>query len=166
MTTDGRLELSDQFDRIVSVEMLEHIRNYQQMFKKIAGCCRQTARCLSTVGHRDMAYPFDDSTPNLDGPLLYRGQMPAKHLFAQFPEHLTIENFGCVRGPYARTCRAWLNNMDQHKKDIMPLFVRHMEVKHGNSGFTGGSFLWLVILFAFNKGAEWQVYHYQFCRTN
>lgn len=172
MTSDvGKLELNDKFDRIVSVEMLEHIRNYQQMFTKMAGWLAPNGLVFIHIfGHKTRAYPFDDSDTNswMARHFFTGGQMPAKHLFAQFPNHLSVEHTWTVPGThYARTCTAWLNNMDQNRAKIMPLF-RDTYGKEAKKFWIYWRLFFMACeeLFAFNGGDEWQVYHYQMRHTD
>ena len=167
----GQLVLNTQYDRIVSVEMLEHIRNYQQMFTKMASWLKRDGVVFIHIfGHRTKAYTFDDAQTNswMARHFFTGGQMPAKHLFAQFPNELSIEHTWVISGThYAQTCHAWLNKMDDNKSKIMPLF-------HETYGKEAKKFwlYWRLFfmaceeLFAFNSGEEWQVYHYQLRHTD
>jgi len=159
------LELSGSFDRIVSIEMLEHIRNYQAMFSKIRRWLKEDGKLFVHIfGHHKWAYVFDDDETSswMARHFFSGGQMPSQDLFSHFNHDLSVEKDWVVSGiHYAKTCREWLNNMDAHKSDIMAIF-------HDVYGEKASIFwiYWRLFfmaceeLFAFNEGNEWQVYHY------
>lgn len=159
------LMFETSFDRIVSVEMLEHVRNYQVLFKRIASWLKPDGLFFIHVfGHKTLSYVFDDEVQSswMARHFFSGGQMPAKDLFSFFQEDLTIQSTWVVNGQhYQKTCRAWLENMDANRSDIMALF----EATYGGEArrfwvYWRLFFMACEELFGFDEGEEWQVYHY------
>ena len=93
------------------------------------------------------------------------GMMPSHNLFLYFQDNLTIRNHWVVNGThYGKTSEAWLENMDKHKKEILPILVK----TYGKENLTKWWSYWRIFflacaeLFAYNGGKEWLVSHYLF----
>lgn len=163
------LELPDgQFDRVVSVEMFEHLKNYQRLFANIA-------RWLKPVGllfvhiftHRENPYHFipRDRTDWMARYFFTGGQMPSHDLLLQFQDDLKrVEDWKVGGTHYQRTAEHWLAGMDRHKAEIMPLFA----LTYGKDQATKWWVYWRVFylscaeLWGYRNGQEWIVSHYLF----
>ncbi len=155
------------FDRIVSVEMFEHMRNYKKLFEKVSGFLKSTGKLFIHIfTHKEFAYKFEviDESDWMSKYFFTGGIMPSNHLLLYFNDHLTIQKHWLVNGMhYSKTSEAWLQNMDKHKKEIMPLF----EKTYGDQA-TKWWVYWRIFymacaeLWGFNKGNEWMVSHYLF----
>lgn len=156
------------FDRIVSVEMFEHMRNYPELFRRIASWLNPAATLFVHIfTHRQFAYPFETGQSN-DWMAQYffsGGQMPSDNLLLEFQDHLKNTAFWRINGRhYAQTCEDWLRNMDANENAIRPLF----RTCYGNAQETRWIVRWRVFflscaeLFAYRKGNEWGVCHYLF----
>lgn len=166
------LVLADTYDRIVSIEMLEHVRNYTQMFEKMAGFLKPDGRCFVHVfGHRLYPYVFDKAhTSSVTSQHFFTGgQMPSRDLFSHFDRDLVIETQWDVNGMhYAKTCRDWNTRNTANQKKITAIF----EKKYGSGQGPIHFFHWRLFyilceeLFGFNGGTEWQVFHYRFKRRD
>ncbi len=161
------LQLSQRYDRIVSVEMMEHIRNYNNMFEKLSDWLNPSGEVFIHVfAHKDKPYIFDDKETKswMANHIFSGGQMPSKALFSHFNKALHLKKIWVVSGMhYAQTCMKWLDNMDRSKALIMPIF----EATYRREAATFWIYWRLFFmaceeLFAYNKGEEWQVYHYRF----
>ncbi|NCC72218.1 MAG: class I SAM-dependent methyltransferase [Sphingobacteriia bacterium] len=158
-----------KFDRIVSVEMLEHVRNYAALFEKIEQWLAQNGQFFVHIfQHRHYAYKFEVKS-NRDWMAKYfftGGMMPSKQLFSNFTEKLKITRQWTINGHhYSKTLEAWLENMDNHKPEIMEIFRKIYEKQAAQF------WIWWRIFFMacsetfrFNSGNEWQVGHYLFER--
>jgi cyclopropane-fatty-acyl-phospholipid synthase len=159
-----------KFDRVVSVEMFEHMRNYQKLMKLVADALKPDGKLFVHIfTHRELAYKFEviDETDWMSKYFFTGGIMPSDDLLLYFNEHLSIEQHWNVSGMhYSQTSEAWLRNMDKHKKKIMPLF----EDTYGKEDAVKWWVYWRIFymacaeLWAYNKGEEWIVSHYLFSK--
>ena len=160
-TADARtLELpAASFDRVVSIEMLEHVRNYERMFAHIASWLRPHGQCFVHVfAHRRHAYPFEDRGASdwMAREFFTGGMMPSTRLFHAFDRNLQIADTWHVSGVhYARTAEAWHANLCAHRAELEALLGRM--AWHKWRVF----FLACAELFGFACGREWLVAHYR-----
>ena len=115
-----------QFDRVVSVEMFEHMRNYQLLLERIASWMKEDARLFVHIfSHRLFAYPFEsrDASDWMAQHFFTGGIMPSHNLLLHFQEHLKIEDHWWHSGKnYQATARCWLERMYTHRKEILAIF--------------------------------------------
>ncbi len=165
------LSLTQQFDRVVSVEMFEHLRNYQELFKRIASWLKADGKLFVHIfTHKTLAYKFEvkDESDWMSKYFFTGGIMPSNDLFSYFNEHINIKEQWNVSGMhYHYTSEAWLKNMDAHKAQIMPLF----EQTYGKEQAVKWWVYWRIFymacaeLWGYNKGEEWMVQHYLFTKN-
>ncbi|MDB5272039.1 MAG: class SAM-dependent methyltransferase [Chitinophagaceae bacterium] len=161
-TTDRR------FDRIVSVEMFEHMRNHAQLFEKISGFLKDEGKMFIHIfTHKELTYLFEvkDDTDWMSKYFFTGGMMPSDHYLLYFQEHFTIQNHWRVNGThYSKTSEAWLSKMDSNKDIIMPLF----EKTYGKDQAVKWWVYWRIFfmscaeLWGYDEGKEWFVSHYLF----
>lgn len=161
-------QIDQQFDRVVSVEMFEHMRNYKLLLQKVAGFLKEDGKLFVHIfTHETLAYKFEvkDETDWMSKYFFTGGIMPSNHLLTYFNDDLTIENLWVVNGMhYSKTSEAWLRNMDQHKKEIMAIF----EKTYGKDQAVKWWVYWRLFyiacaeLFGYRNGNEWMVCHYLF----
>ncbi len=158
----------EKFDRVVSIEMFEHMRNYDELLKRIDGWLNQNGKLFVHIfSHKKIAYPFEDKG---DGDWMAReffsgGQMPSHRLLMSFPGRMKAEASWRVDGThYAKTSRAWLEKMDKNKKAVVKVFSNTYGEKTANIWFQRWRifFMSCEVLFGFNEGSEWGVSHYLF----
>jgi cyclopropane-fatty-acyl-phospholipid synthase len=161
----------ESFDRIVSIEMFEHMRNYQVLFERLSSWLKENGKFfLHIFTHREFTYPFEtEGEDNWMGRYFFSGgMMPAHSLPNQFQRALKIENSWKVSGThYAKTCEAWLANHDKNEEHILEIFKNTYGMKSAQ-WFNRWRifFLSCAELFAFNRGEEWFVSHYLFSKRN
>ena len=161
-------DIADKFDRVVSVEMFEHMRNYQLLLKKIAGWLHPDGKLFVHIfTHKELAYPFEvkDESDWMSKYFFTGGIMPSNHLLFNFQDDMVINRHWIVNGiHYAKTSEAWLKNMDRNKAAIIPLF----EQTYGKDQATKWWVYWRLFylacaeLWGYNDGEEWMVCHYLF----
>lgn len=162
--------IEKKFDRVVSVEMFEHMRNYQKLMHKIADCLKINGKLFVHIfTHKNFAYKFEvlDETDWMSKYFFTGGIMPSDDLLLYFNEHLSIEKHWHVSGlHYSKTSESWLQNMDKNKSQIMPLF----ESTYGKDQAVKWWIYWRLFfmacaeLWGYNNGEEWIVSHYLFTK--
>ena len=158
------------FDRVVSVEMFEHMRNYQKLMHKVSTCLKADGKLFVHIfTHKDFAYKFEviDETDWMSKYFFTGGIMPSDDLLLYFNEHMSIQQHWHLSGMhYSKTSEAWLQNMDKHKNEIMPLF----EETYGKEQAVKWWVYWRIFymacaeLWGYNGGEEWIVSHYLFSK--
>ena len=165
------LQLERDYDRIISIEMFEHVRNYQSLFNAIAGWLRPTGKLFVHVfAHRFLMYPFiaegDDNW--MAKHFFSGGQMPAVDTFYHFQEHLKIERRWLNSGQhYEKTANHWLENLDANHDQAMPVLER----VYGDDATLWMQrwrifFMSCAELFGYDNGNQWLVAHYLFSLNN
>jgi len=164
--------IAETFDRVVSVEMFEHMRNYQLLMKKVASFLKPDGKLFVHIfTHKEYAYLFEvkDANDWMSKYFFTGGIMPSDDLLFYFNDDMLVENHWHVNGThYAKTSEAWLKNMDNHKKEIMPIF----EETYGKDQAVKWWVYWRLFYMAcaelwnYNNGNEWLVSHYLFHKTN
>jgi cyclopropane-fatty-acyl-phospholipid synthase len=157
-----------QFDRVVSIEMFEHMKNYQRLLAAIARWMKPDGLLFAHVfTHRQFAYAFvaRDRTDWMARHFFTGGQMPSHDLLSFFQDDLRLVADWKVSGlHYRRTAEHWLQNMDRHRAEILPLFVD----VYGPDQALKWWVYWRVFfmscaeLWGYADGEEWLVSHYLF----
>jgi cyclopropane-fatty-acyl-phospholipid synthase len=162
------LTLQRQFDRIVSVEMFEHVRNYEQLFARLAQWLRPDGKIFVHIFvHGSMPYTFEtEGDDNWMGKYFFTGGiMPSDDLFYHFQGALTIKRHWRVNGRhYERTALDWLRRQDENKDAIMGIFRRAYGAAEAGRWFHRWRIFFLACagLWGYNEGREWWVSHYLF----
>ena len=161
-------ETAKLFDRVVSIEMFEHMRNYEKLLGRVNVWLKNKGKLFVHIfSHQKIAYPFED---NDDADWMAReffsgGQMPSHRLLMSFPGQMKIEKDWRVSGThYEKTSLAWLQKMDKNKAEVLELFKKTYGESDANSWFQRWRifFMSCEVLFGFNHGSEWGVSHYLF----
>lgn len=162
------LELTEKFDRIVSVEMFEHMRNYGGLFEKISSWMNPAAKMFVHIFcHKQFFYPYEtEGATNWMGRYFFSGgYMPSIDLFYKFDQHLKVAQRWLVEGThYEKTSRDWLENIDKEKAKVLPILAKAYGEKDANMWFERWRvfFLSCAELFGYKEGKEWMVAHYLF----
>ncbi|TGK32591.1 class I SAM-dependent methyltransferase [Leptospira gomenensis] len=160
--------IDKKFDRLVSVEMLEHMKNYEKLFERFSSFLKPKGLFFVHIfSHRSFPYAFEvvDDTDWMSKYFFTGGQMPSHDLFLYFQKDFLILNQWVVEGThYARTSEAWLQNMYRNRADVLKVF----EEVYGSEASLKWFVYWKVFFMAcaelwkFKRGEEWIVSHYLF----
>ncbi|WP_372365288.1 cyclopropane-fatty-acyl-phospholipid synthase family protein [Candidatus Uabimicrobium sp. HlEnr_7] len=163
-------ETEQKFERVVSVEMFEHIRNYEQLLGKINNWLADDGKLFVHIfAHHKYTYLFEvnDETDWMAKYFFTGGVMPSNHLFFYFNNDLVVKNHWQVDGRhYSKTLEAWLEKMTKQKPIIYPI----LQDTYGKENARKWWVYWRTFfmacseLFAYNNGHEWMVNHYLFTK--
>ncbi len=163
----NELELDQRFDRVVSVEMFEHVRNYRVLLERIAGWLEDDGYLFVHIFcHQFLAYPFEtEGQGNWMGRYFFTGGlMPAADTLLHFQHDVLLESRRLYSGRhYARTARAWLDNLDARRGQVEAILAG----QHGDQARVWTQrwrmfFMACEELFAYDHGNAWMVAHYRF----
>lgn len=164
----NQLEIDGRFDRIVSVEMFEHVRNYPALFAKLDRWLADEGRLFVHIfAHHRYAYTFEarDGSDWMARHFFSGGMMPSETLFAGVQDLFAIEAQWRISGThYERTANAWLANMDRHAPEI----ERVLAATYGVDAAPRWRARWRAFfmacaeMFGYRNGTEWVVGHYRF----
>jgi len=155
-----------QFDRVVSVEMFEHLKNYERLLASIARWLKPGGLLFTHIfTHSRLSYHFvaRDASDWMSRHFFTGGQMPAHDLLPQFQADLRlVADWKINGGHYRRTAAHWLQNMDAHRAEILPLFAATYGREHATKWWAYWRVFYLSCaeLWGCRAGEEWLISHY------
>ena len=166
----NRFFIEPRFDRVVSVEMLEHMRNWRTLFARVHDWLRPGGRFFMHVFcHRATPYAFVDGGPSdwMSRHYFSGGMMPSDDLALRFQDRLRfLQRWRWDGRHYEKTANAWLANIDERRAQVLPLLA----AAYGEPNAAQWLQRWRIFfmacaeLFGYRSGQEWWVSHYLFER--
>ncbi len=161
---------NESFDRVISIEMFEHMRNYHKLLNRISKSLKSNGKLFIHIfSHQTLVYPFVDQGPSdwMAREFFSGGLMPSHRLLLHFQNDLKINNIWRLSGKhYSKTSWAWLSKMDKNKKEILEIFSQTYGPENASIWWHRWRifFMSCAELFGMNKGNEWGVSHYLFVK--
>lgn len=156
------------YNRVVSVEMFEHMRNHRLLLKKIRSWLAPHGKLFVHIFcHRYFAYLYEtEGIGNWLGKNFFSGgMMPSEDLLIRYQDDLILEDQWRVSGEhYARTSEDWLKNIKDKKEETIAILAKTYGASEGPRWFYRWSIFFIACaeLFGFREGREWYVSHYRF----
>ncbi len=167
----NEFETQERFDRVISIEMFEHIRNYKTLTSRIHDWLKPDGTLFVHIFcHAQHLYPFIDEEGVDDWMGRYffsGGQMPAADTLLHFQDKLKLDAQWRVSGVhYQKTAEAWLQRQDMKKHLIMPVLQDVYGVDEAPRWFQRWRMFFMACAetFGYDNGREWLVGHYRFRR--
>lgn len=162
----------EKYDRVVSIEMFEHMRNWSKLYENIAAWLNDDGLFFKHIFvNRGVPYLFLDQGDDdwMSRYFFSGGMMPSDDLPLHFQRHLAVQRQWRWQGEhYEKTSNAWLKNMDDNESVIRPMLAD----AYGKDNVQQWWMRWRMFfmacaeLFAYNNGQEWYVSHYLFKKTD
>ncbi|MEM7080101.1 MAG: cyclopropane-fatty-acyl-phospholipid synthase family protein [Pseudomonadota bacterium] len=158
------------FDRIISIEMFEHLRNYAQLLERISTWLSPQGRLFVHIFcHRQYLYSYETAGASnwMAQNFFTGGLMPAADTLATFQEHLRLLDRQLYSGThYARTARAWLSNLDARCAEVRGALVSTYGETDADLWVQRWRMFFMACeeMFAYDNGSQWQIGHYLFER--
>ena len=162
----------EHYDRIISIEMFEHMRNYQTLLQRVASWLHDDGLLFVHIFcHHRLMYPFEtEGEHNWMGKYFFTGGlMPALDTLLHFQQDLLLQDFWAVDGRhYEKTSNAWLALLDQRSEQVLQV----CQQTYGEAQAKIWRQRWRMFfmacaeLFGMHNGREWLVGHYLFSKRS
>lgn len=169
LTADiNHFQTEKKYDRLVSVEMFEHMRNYEALMKKVAAMIKPGGKLFVHIfTHHTHPFLYENRSERdwMTRYFFLGGTMPSRDLLHYFTGPLQLEKQWALSGThYRKTLEAWLQKMDRQKEAIMPIFRKTYGCAEAEKWWNYWRlfFLSCAEFFAFRGGNEWFISHYRF----
>jgi len=166
----NHFDIEDRFDRVVSIEMFEHMRNYQTLLGRIAQWLKPGGKLFVHIFcHKQVLYPFEtEGDGNWMGKYFFTGGlMPSFDTLLHFQRDLRIEETWRVSGRhYQQTSEHWLANTDRERSAILEVFKQTYGATDAARWLQRWRMFYLACaeLFGYQDGNQWLLGHYRFSK--
>jgi len=163
----AEFDTAARFDRVVSIEMFEHMRNVEALLAKIARWLRPGGRLFVHVfSHREHAYAFDEGPSSWMATEFFTGgMMPSDTLYLEFQRDLLLLDRWVLEGThYARTLRAWLGRLDAQREELLSILAGASAAGDAPRQLQRWRMFFIACeeSFGYSRGEQWRVSHYLF----
>lgn len=165
-------DIETTFDRIVSLEMFEHMRNYRRLFARVHDWLRPAGLFFMHIFcHRNAPYEFveRDESDWMSRHFFSGGIMPSDELPLRFQDDLRLIRRWRWNGRhYEKTLNTWLARMDQRRDAVMPILRDTYGEDQAEIWWVRWRLFFMACaeLFGYHDGNEWWVSHYLFERPD
>ncbi len=156
------------FDRVVSIEMFEHMKNYGSLLAKVARWLKPEGMLFVHIfAHRTLTYHFEDHGDDdwMTRYFFSGGTMPSEALLLHFQEDLRIRDQWWVDGRhYEKTSNHWLANLDANHAACRMVLAGGYGEAEADVWLQRWRMFYMAVaeLFGYDQGREWGVAHYLF----
>lgn len=165
-------DITQRFDRVVSVEMFEHMRNWRALFARVHSWLKPGGKFFMHIFvHRSVPYAFVEKDDNdwMSRHFFSGGMMPSDELPLHFQDHLGLAQRWRWDGRhYEKTANAWLAQIDRQRSAVLPILAHTYGADQAEMWFTRWRIFFMACaeLWGYNDGQEWWVSHYLFERKD
>ena len=158
----------EKFDRVVSVEMIEHMRNHKKLFKNIASWLKPKGMFFMHIFvHQSQPYLFEVEEDDdwMSQYFFSGGMMPSKDLPLYFQDQMKlISHWDWPGTHYEKTANAWLKNLDNNKTKVLPILKKTYGERDAEMWLQRWRIFFMACaeLWGYKEGMEWRVGHYLF----
>ncbi len=167
----AEFEPEGRFDRIVSIEMFEHVRNWDALLARAERWLEPEGKLFVHVFcHRELAYAYEVRGGDdwMARNFFSGGIMPSAGLLRRFDRSLRIESEWRIPGThYARTAEAWLANLDRERDTVLRSLRAGGREREAERALGRWRLFFLAVaeLFGTARGEEWMVAQYRLVRS-
>ena len=164
-------QIDQRFDRVVSIEMFEHMRNYRKLMNRISRWLTPAGKLFIHIFcHRSLTYEFQDRSSSdwMSRYFFSGGIMPSADMLLEFQEDLEIQRQWTWPGQhYEKTSNAWLANMDANRSKLLEALADGYPPKDVNRWYNRWRIFYIACaeLFGYQDGDQWYVAHYLFAQS-
>lgn len=163
---DSRFDQIGKFDRVMSIEMFEHMKNYERLLKRIATLLKPDGMVfVHFFSHREFTWEFDAKNPKdwMAQTFFSGGTMPSDDLLLYFQQDLEVIKHWRLDGRhYKKTLDAWLKKLDSRKTDVRRVIAQTYGAKNETLWLSNWRLFFLSCseVWGIKRGREYLVTHY------